>query len=88
MMTNTHEVLRLGDLVVAVFDAAAHYSSDPKEVSRLATLTVMHMLRASCAKDIGSTARIEFIEDGTAERGTSLGRRTMKPCLAPSPPGD
>ena len=47
MKTHTHETIRLGDLVVAVFDEAAHYSSDPKEVSRLATQAVMHILRAA-----------------------------------------
>jgi len=83
MMTNTHGEMTVGDLVAAVFDAAAHYSSDPKEVSRLATQTVMHMLRASCAKDIGSTRSIEFIEEGMVQRETSLGRGTMKPCLGP-----
>jgi hypothetical protein len=41
------ETIRLGDLIVAIFDEAAHYSSDPKEVSRLATQTLMHMLRAA-----------------------------------------
>ena len=45
-MKNTKKI-RLGDLVVAVFDEASHYSSDPKEVLRLATLTVMHMLLAA-----------------------------------------
>ena len=47
MRTHTHEIIRLGDLVVAVFDEAALYSSDPKEVSRLATKAVMHMLQAA-----------------------------------------
>jgi hypothetical protein len=37
------ETILLGDLIVALFDEAAHYSSDPKEVSRLATLTLMQM---------------------------------------------
>lgn len=37
------ETIRLGDLIVAIFDEAAHYSTDPKVVSRLATLTLMHM---------------------------------------------
>ena len=35
----------LGDLVVAAYDVAAKHSSDPREVSRLATRTVMDMLR-------------------------------------------
>jgi hypothetical protein len=37
--------LPLGELVAAVFDRAATYSKDQREVSRLATMTVMHMLR-------------------------------------------
>lgn len=37
-------MIRLGDLVVAVFDEAAHYTSDPSEVSRLATQTVRYLL--------------------------------------------
>jgi hypothetical protein len=35
----------LGELVVAVFDKAARYSSDPREVSRLATQAIMELLR-------------------------------------------
>ena len=45
MMTNVPRTVELGDLVVAVFDEAAHYSTDPREVSRLATRAVMHVLR-------------------------------------------
>ena len=35
----------LGELVLAVFDEAAQYSPDPREVSRLATKAVANMLR-------------------------------------------
>ena len=45
MRTNVHKTARFGDLVVAVFDQAAHYSTDPWEVSRLATQAVLRMLR-------------------------------------------
>jgi hypothetical protein len=45
MKTKLHKTAELGDLVVAVFDNAARYSTDPREVSRLATLAVMKMLR-------------------------------------------
>ena len=34
----------LGEVVEAVFDKAAHYSADPKEVSRLATRAVALIL--------------------------------------------
>jgi hypothetical protein len=37
--------VQLGELVAAAFDDAAQYSSDPREVSRLATETVAHLLR-------------------------------------------
>jgi hypothetical protein len=45
MRTDRHETVRLGELVIAAFDSAATYSADPKEVSHLATLTVMAMLQ-------------------------------------------
>jgi hypothetical protein len=35
---------QLGELVVAVFDIAGTYSTDPREVSRLATFVVRHLL--------------------------------------------
>ena len=37
---------RLGDLIVAVFDEAARYSTDPREISRLATRAVRQLMRA------------------------------------------
>jgi hypothetical protein len=45
MKTNVHKTVQLGELVVATFDEAAHYSADPREVSRLATQAVMNMWR-------------------------------------------
>jgi hypothetical protein len=45
MRTRIHETAQLGELVVAVFDEAARYGTDPEEVSRIATRAVMHMLR-------------------------------------------
>ncbi len=45
MKTRVVQTVPLGDLVVAVFDAAARHSADPEEVSRLATRTVAHLLR-------------------------------------------
>jgi hypothetical protein len=45
MKTSIQQTIRLGDLVVAVFDEAARHGSDPEEVSRLATQTVLYMLR-------------------------------------------
>jgi hypothetical protein len=45
MRTHVHKATRVGELVVAAFDEASHYSADPAEVSRLATKAVMQMLR-------------------------------------------
>lgn len=45
MRTHVHKTAQLGELVVAAFDQAARYSTDPREVSRLATQAVAHMLR-------------------------------------------
>ena len=47
MRTHNHKTAELGELVAAVFDKAALYSTDPEEVSRLATRAVMHLLRRS-----------------------------------------
>ena len=45
MTANGHKTAEIGELVVAAFDRAARYSTDPDEVSRLATTAVMHILR-------------------------------------------
>jgi len=45
MRTNVHQTVQFGELVVAAFDRAARFSTDPREVSRLATSAVVHMLR-------------------------------------------
>jgi hypothetical protein len=44
--TYVHMCAELGDLVVAAYDEASHYSSDPREVSRLANKVVLHLLDA------------------------------------------
>ncbi len=44
MKKTVRSTLHLGDLVVAAFDAAARVSADPREVSRLASLVVRHLL--------------------------------------------
>lgn len=44
MTTNVHKTALLGELVVAAFDGAARYSTEPAEVSRLAAAAVMHVL--------------------------------------------
>ena len=45
MTTNHPMTAQLGDVIVAAFDEAAHYSADPAEVSRLATQMVLNLLR-------------------------------------------
>jgi hypothetical protein len=44
MRTQIPQTVPLGELILAVFDKAAQYSTDPREVSRLATQTISHML--------------------------------------------
>ena len=44
MATHKDSIRLVGELVVAAFDEAAHHSSDPKEISRLATRVVEHVL--------------------------------------------
>jgi hypothetical protein len=44
---HVHRSAQLGELVVAAFDEAAHYSTDPRGVSRLATQAVGDMLRGA-----------------------------------------
>ena len=44
MKDKTKQTVTIGDLILTVFDKAAQFSLDPKEVSRLATQTVAHML--------------------------------------------
>jgi hypothetical protein len=45
MRTDMVKTVKVGELVVAAFDEASHWSSDPTEVSRLATRVVTHILR-------------------------------------------
>ena len=52
---------QLGEVVAAAFDEAAKYSRDHEAVSRLATMTVMQMLRC---------ARMNLLPPVTADTGT------------------
>jgi hypothetical protein len=45
MKREPRETAQLGELIVAVFDIAARYSADPREISHLATRAVMEILR-------------------------------------------
>jgi hypothetical protein len=44
MTTQANKTAQVGDLIAAAFDHAAQYSSDPDEVSLLATTAVMRIL--------------------------------------------
>ena len=44
MRTTLHKTVQLGELVVAAFDEAAQYSTNPRDVSHLATGAVRHVL--------------------------------------------
>ena len=44
MRTQIPKTVPLGELILTVFDKAAQYSADPREVSRLAAQTISHML--------------------------------------------
>jgi hypothetical protein len=48
MSAYVRKTAEFGELVAAVFDVAAQYSSDQREVSSLATRTVMYMLLRMC----------------------------------------
>jgi hypothetical protein len=43
--SQNQETVEFGELIEAVFDEAAHYSADPREVACLATQTVAELLR-------------------------------------------
>ena len=45
MRTMDHTTVQIGQLIAAAFDEAAKYTTDPREVSRLATRAVTRMLR-------------------------------------------
>jgi len=45
MRKSSRKTARLGDLIAAVFDEAGSYSRNPREVSRLATHVVRHLMR-------------------------------------------
>jgi len=44
MKTKIRKTAPLGELILAVFDKAAQYSTNPREISRLATQAVSHLL--------------------------------------------
>lgn len=54
------QTMRIGDLVAKVFDHSARYSSNPREVSRLATRVIRQLLHTSQVDDTWSrTTQVE-----------------------------
>jgi hypothetical protein len=45
MKATLRKTAELGEVVVAAFDTAAHYSTNPREVARLATRSIAQILR-------------------------------------------
>ena len=45
MDQETRQTAEMGDIVVAVYDEAAHFGTTPREVSLLATEVVRHLMR-------------------------------------------
>ena len=72
--TSARGTAQLGDLIAAVFDEAARYSTDPKQVARLATRAVQHLLRHSRIRS-GSplSARISPTHPRRAARQQNFG---------------
>jgi hypothetical protein len=65
----THRTIALGDLIVAVFDEAQRYTTDPREVGRRATEAVARLLRHSLGDDGPTRARPQASRDfGRARR--------------------
>jgi hypothetical protein len=65
MKRHPQKQAELGELVVAMFDEAANYSTDPREVSRLATWAVNDLLR-------GRSLRRSFVARPLEVRGRRL----------------
>ena len=57
-MDDSDDEGRLGDLIVAAFDEAAHFSADPVEVSKLATRAVTHILERTRRSSAASLEQI------------------------------
>ena len=55
MKTRIQKTAPLGALIAAAFDSASAYSSDPKEVSRLATSAVLQLLRRAPRRDLAAS---------------------------------
>jgi hypothetical protein len=84
MRTNARKTVLLGDLVVAVFDIAAQYGSDPRMVSLLATRTVVRVLgrtpRTSPRRHVTAPLPLQSFRDPSAFEtpGPGSGARIIK----------
>ena len=56
---NDNEDPELGDLIAAAFDEAARYSTDPSEVSRLATRALAHILERTQDRSLAEAGELE-----------------------------
>lgn len=64
MKTEPRETAQLGELIETVFDIAARYSADPREISHLATRAVMEILRR--AREIAPTLTPDTCSEASA----------------------
>jgi hypothetical protein len=66
MATHTRSIRLVGELVVAVFDEAARYSSDPEVSSRLATRVIEHVLLTARRLPARGASRAPAVEAATS----------------------
>jgi hypothetical protein len=59
--TNKRKTVRLGDLVTEVFDEAARHSTDPREVTRVATQTLKYLMRHARRMSVLPVAPIRMV---------------------------
>jgi hypothetical protein len=62
MRANVCKTVKLGELVVAAFDMAGQYSTDPQEVSRLATRAVMQLLQRAWKTSLPPSTPAAYVE--------------------------
>ena len=70
--TSARITAQIGELIAAVFDVAAGCSADPREVSRMATSTIMHIMRRAQVPSPPPLLPVLFAEEGVAGGCASL----------------
>lgn len=63
MRADLRKTAELGEVVAAVFDKAAHYSANPRKVSRLVTQAVALMLRTQRTRTASSRWPLFIVGD-------------------------